>query len=196
LESKDTILKEAQRELGREQAAGKMTQQINDVMEILKVEEEEQLLSSTTPRPRPRLALKSDQPGELAENSSVQMQNRLGKLESDLTMKDLLKNTCEEIESHNESASGLGSWSGSLDFRVLRRVGDESLLVSWTIPEFPKGIVEGYEISVNGNIFLRIRHPNRCKALLFGLDMSDPLALSLKCTGANMSVESCITYIA
>jgi len=114
---------------------------------------------------------------------------------------DLLKSTCDDVESElgeelyadpTVSTSPLSS----VDFRVLRRIGDESLLVSWTIPEFPKGKLDGYEISVNGNMFLRIRQPSRYKALLFGLDMSEPVLLSLKCTGAFRSQESSITYIA
>jgi hypothetical protein len=54
------------------------------------------------------------------------------------------------------------------------------------------------QICVNGETFLRIPNPNRYKALLFGLNMTDPLHLNLKCmgTGAFRVQESTITYIA
>ncbi|ODM99958.1 Structural maintenance of chromosomes protein 2, partial [Orchesella cincta] len=110
-------------------------------------------------------------------------------------------NTSGESSSTALTFSSVGtameSSTTGLEFRVLRKIGEDSLLVSWSMPEnhlLPTN-VSGYEIAVNGKVFLRIPQPNRHKVILFGLNLDEPLHLTLRCSGDEGLEESTITYI-
>ncbi|CAL8078072.1 unnamed protein product [Orchesella dallaii] len=127
----------------------------------------------------------------LAENTSID--DSVGCNETPTSGKSL---STGSTFSSNVGTS-LESSSPGLEFRVLKKIGDDSLLVSWSMPEnhlLPPN-VNGYEIAVNGKVFLRIPQPNRHKVILFGLNLDEPLHLTLRCSGDEGLEESTITYI-
>ncbi|CAG7786985.1 unnamed protein product [Allacma fusca] len=118
-------------------------------------------------------------------------------MESELEERNLMESACQGEVGESPLDGADVAETQELEFRICRRVAEDALLVSWSIPDkYSMEKVDGYEISVNGNIFLRIPKPNRFKAVLYGLNLTEPLHLSLKCTGAFKLQESTITYIA
>merc|ERR1712048_348295 len=61
--------------------------------------------------------------------------------------------------------------------QLLRRVGSDGLLVSWTPPEDDE--VTGYLIFVNSELTQKVRSANRTKALLHNLDLGRSMTISL-----------------
>jgi len=100
-----------------------------------------------------------------------------------------------------------GVGAGDMGFRVVRKIGDDALLVSWTVPEKGCGAIAacadvmeatsttGYEIAVNGLTYLRIPQKNRHKAVLFGLNLLEPVQLTFSCPGNPNVEESTIIFI-
>jgi len=61
--------------------------------------------------------------------------------------------------------------------QLLRRVGSDGLLVSWSPPEDDE--VTGYLIFVNSELTQKVRSANRTKALLHNLDLGTSMTISL-----------------
>ncbi|XP_035713215.1 sporulation-specific protein 15 isoform X3 [Folsomia candida] len=103
------------------------------------------------------------------------------------------------VSTDTDESSPHPGHPGGVDFRVVRKIGDDALLVSWTVPGGPtdKGTASssGYEIAVNGSTYLKIPKANRHKAVLFGLNFEEPLRLTFKCPGDPDLEESTITFI-
>jgi len=119
---------------------------------------------------------------------------------------ELLECVSVGTREKNSVGDNNGVGAGDMGFRVVRKIGDDALLVSWTVPEKGCGagacadVMEGtsntgYEIAVNGLTYLRIPQKNRHKAVLFGLNLLEPVKLSFKCPGNPNVEESTIIFI-
>ena len=67
-----------------------------------------------------------------------------------LVYKQEMLNSSADVDKHPSTSKNIPlSPAQAMDFRVLRRLSEDSILVSWTIPgnvSIPTGLVDGYEV--------------------------------------------------
>uniref|UniRef100_T1JMY7 SH3 domain-containing protein n=1 Tax=Strigamia maritima TaxID=126957 RepID=T1JMY7_STRMM len=66
-----------------------------------------------------------------------------------------------------------------INFRVTRKVAPDSLLVAWAVPNV-EGTLSGYLIFVNNELHQKVRSPNRTKALLNRLDLTQDIEIAIQ----------------
>lgn len=85
------------------------------------------------------------------------------------------------------------------NFRIIRPVNHDAMLLGWTLPEMDEfgrssGLsVKGYKISANDDVRLDVRSPYMAKALVEGLELSLPIKFSIQTVAENGASSETVT---
>lgn len=84
---------------------------------------------------------------------------------------------CSSEVGENRSSSSSSTVQSPYNFRVVQQVGSDTVLVGWEHANPTE--LEGFEVYVNGTLHETVYTPDRTKAVISGLDMQQPLTLSV-----------------
>ncbi|XP_022782887.1 uncharacterized protein LOC111323722 isoform X10 [Stylophora pistillata] len=89
--------------------------------------------------------------------------------------------------------------SAPSNFRIIRPVNHDAMLLGWTLPEMDEfgrssGLsVKGYKISANDDVRLDVHSPYMAKALVEGLELGLPIKFSIKTVAENGASSETVT---
>ncbi|XP_076372389.1 LOW QUALITY PROTEIN: uncharacterized protein LOC143257500 [Tachypleus tridentatus] len=132
----------------------------------------------------------SPSPVSRSFNNHIPDSQLLATSQNNVNSRTFTRNTGARQKTHSQE---LDVPSTPVDFRILRQVGNDSLLVGWQLPE-GGATIGGYQIFVDNELHQKVRSPDRTKALLHKLNLGHPLSVSIRSVStSNVLSEPVIT---